>query len=132
MRKFTSYKDLVEEELRLKTEIELSKRKIEEYIETLINPVYFLEMFLGGSKKEVGNTGTQSEFELNLVELLLDFLYEKATTFLMANNDESKSSAILKLIAKSAVEHFYFKNKEAIVTTISTFVSSKIQEWKEK
>ncbi|WP_107037626.1 hypothetical protein [Brumimicrobium mesophilum] len=131
MKTINSYKDLLEEEERIKKEIEISKGIIEVYGKEYIKPKNLFGFIESKVEKTVDHQFS-GEFEFNkyLVGLSLDYLYDKAGQKIMENSPKQSSGMDWKLIGKSLIDKLYINNKVALTDAVSGLIDKGLEKIK--
>ncbi|RYM34694.1 hypothetical protein ERX46_04790 [Brumimicrobium glaciale] len=131
MNTIKSYKELLLEEERIETEIQLSKDFIEENIKSYLKPSNLFS-FLEKKVEKEDNQSFSGDFKLKkyLVGLSLDFLYNKVSDKLLTSKDEKDEGIDWKLIVKSYADQIYIGNKIAVTDAVSEFIDQNIEKLK--
>lgn len=130
MENVENYNDLSNEESRLLSEIEVSNLIIDEGLEEILS-LKQLFVFLKEELKEnvKQDFHTENALKESLINLSLDFVYEKLTSKLTEDEDSSFS---IKSIVKSILDTFYTEYKPIITDSISEFIDRSIEKLKQK
>ncbi|PKR80009.1 hypothetical protein CW751_12355 [Brumimicrobium salinarum] len=133
MSKIESYKDLLLEEERIEKEIALRRLSLETNIKSYLSPANLYGYFEEELGKNFGHEFT-GKFDLQkyLINLSLDFLYEKVSYQLLKGSVEKSNGLDWRIIARSFVDRLYSNNKPYLTEIISAYVDKYIEKWTNK
>lgn len=147
---FTSYKELLEEEARLKDIVKEANVKVENRFNLDFKPMKILGLLKGLSPFNKGSNlsssglgfsnlnteeGDNEENKSSLIELSLDLAYQSVGLLFIKrsqknklNSEESSAKTSIKLILKSIVDNIYFQNKGTIVSALTQLINRSKQK----
>lgn len=133
MNTIKTYKELLLEEERIETEIQLSKDYIDENIKSYLKPSNLFR-FLESKVEKEADQGFSGDFELKkyLISASMDFAYNKLSDSLLKSTPEKNQGIDWKVIVKSYADQFYIGNKVLLTDTVSDFIDKNIEKLNEK
>lgn len=129
MKNINRYQDLLLEEVRINSDIEISKIQIQENVNSYLQPKNLFRFF----EKKVGEkfiNGSSKDFDIqqHLIKLSINFVYEKITSSLLESDDDQ--SIDWKPIVKSIVDNYYIQHNDYIMDVVSTFIDKQVKKFK--
>lgn len=129
IRDVKNYNDLLKEEARLLAQVENSKSAIKDGVEELFSITY-LFTFLKDKIKEKVKHDFKSKIALkeSLINVSLDFVYEKLTSLLEEDSKKENESATITPIIKVVLDAFYIDYKPLAIAYISDFIDENVDK----
>lgn len=130
-----SYNELLKEEARLLAQVENSKSTIIDGVDELLS-IKHLFIFLKDKIKEKvkHDFKTESPLKESLINISLDFVYEKLTSLITKEKEKEKeeddevSASTIKPMIKAILDSFYIEYKPIATAYISDFIDENIDK----